>query len=227
MSGWIKLHRAILENELLQNDLKAYIVFTKLLLHVDRKTGARTGGRYQLESLTGLKGSTIYKVLKRLEKAGMIEQKSNNHSTTIRICNWSNYQGDGKNQVKAEQKPSKSPVTLYKKKEVRSKKDTSRIASNTDLSEVFDYFIKKTNKNANQYKLSKTRRSKLKVRLNDAGKDMLMRAIDNLADSDWHNGDNDRGWSWDLDYLIRSYENVEKHAGSGSNSKEISFKADW
>ena len=35
-------------------------------------------------------------------------------------------------------------------------------------------------------------------------------AIENFASSPFHTGDNDRGWVADLDFIIRSDENIEK-----------------
>lgn len=143
MNGWVKLHRQILDNEFLQNDVTSYIVFTKLLLYVDKKTGSRTSGRYVLESLTGLKGSTIYKSLKRLEKAGMVTQVSNNKYTTISICNWSHYQGagnsSGKNEVKTREKQGNT------KQEVRIENIVSKdTMAKAEINEMFDYWLEVT-----------------------------------------------------------------------------------
>lgn len=92
-NGWIKLHRKLLDNPLLRRDASAYIVFTKLLLTVDRKTGSYDIGRFQMAELTGLKPTTAYAASARLCKAKMMTQVSNNRFTTITICNWAKYQG--------------------------------------------------------------------------------------------------------------------------------------
>ena len=39
---------------------------------------------------------------------------------------------------------------------------------------------------------------------------MLIKAIDSVADDPFYMGDNDRGWTADLDFVIRSYEQVER-----------------
>ena len=125
MNGWVKLHRQIIENDFLQNDTTAYILFTKLLLAANIDDGTYITGRYRLESLTGLKATTAYKALKRLENEGMVTQVSNNRFTTIRICNWDVYQGSGNstsnNQVTTKGQQSNNKVTLYKNKERRNK----------------------------------------------------------------------------------------------------------
>lgn len=70
-----------------------------------------------------------------------------------------------------------------------------------------------------RYKLTPKRRDAIIRRLDDAGYEMLVRAIRNIGKSDFHRGDNDRGWKADLaDFLCRSYEQVEKFANQ--NDKE-------
>lgn len=95
MEGWIKLHRLTLDNSLLANDNAAYIVFTKLLMCVNRKTGVYVTGRFKLSDLCNLKPTTAWKALKRLEKAEMVTLVSDNKKTTIYICNWGKYQSGG------------------------------------------------------------------------------------------------------------------------------------
>ena len=46
----------------------------------------------------------------------------------------------------------------------------------------------------------------------DSGVELLEQAISNTSRSPFHNGDNDRGWTADLDFIIRSYEQVERLA---------------
>lgn len=92
--GYIKLYRAIEENELLANDNTAYVVFIKLLTHADRFTGAYKTGRFKLAAICNLKPTTLYAALKRLESSTMIRQQSDNKMTTIYICNWHTYQQD-------------------------------------------------------------------------------------------------------------------------------------
>ena len=57
------------------------------------------------------------------------------------------------------------------------------------------------------------RKQKIQARLKDAGIEMLIKAIVNTASSSFHTGDNDRGWHADLDFIVRSYEQVERLAG--------------
>lgn len=92
--GFVKLYRSIDQNELLENDNTALIVFLKLLLRVDRRTGTYTTGRKKLANMCNLNPNTLYSALKRLEASTIIQQQSNTTSTTISICNWWKYQQD-------------------------------------------------------------------------------------------------------------------------------------
>ena len=92
--GYIKLWRIVDQNELLENDNTALLVFIKLLVRVNRLTGSYTTGRKKLANICNLNPSTLYSALKRLEASTIIRQQSNSASTTIYICNWWKYQQD-------------------------------------------------------------------------------------------------------------------------------------
>lgn len=134
--GWVKLHRKILDNEMLWADTNAYIVFTRLLILVDSKTGTYRTGRFVFAELMGLKPTTAYQVLKRLEKNGMVTLRSNNKYTVIGICNWQKYQGEGNNRsdntMTTRRQPDDNQMTHNKNKEIRNNKEPSALA---DLSE--------------------------------------------------------------------------------------------
>ena len=55
-------------------------------------------------------------------------------------------------------------------------------------------------------------KQKIKIRLKEVGAKILKQAIENTSKSSFHLGDNDRGWEADLDFIIRSYEQVERLA---------------
>ena len=56
---------------------------------------------------------------------------------------------------------------------------------------------------------------------------MLAKAIENTSKSEFHQGDNDRGWTADLDYITRSYENVEKLAALETKKTVVTERASW
>ena len=135
----------------------------------------------------------------------MIERFSQNQFTTYHICKWDEYQSDSQNQVKTKSKPSHTRT--------RSKNKELRNIYIVETQSVYDLYIKKFHKNPNTYKLTDKRKQKIQARLKDAGIEMLIKAIVNTASSSFHTGDNDRGWHADLDFIVRSYEQVERLAG--------------
>lgn len=114
----------------------------------------------------------------------------------------------------------------YKQDEVNK---NNRVSDDTaDLQQVrlvYDYFIKQFDSDPAHYKLTPKRKTKIKARLRDCGYDMLTLAIDNVAATGFYRGDNERGWKADLDFITRSYEQVEKL--SQLNAQTVTYRADW
>lgn len=64
---------------------------------------------------------------------------------------------------------------------------------------------------AKRYKLTPKRKAKIVARLEDAGKEMCVRAIRACAQSSFHQGENETEWSADLEaFILRNYEKVEE-----------------
>lgn len=96
-------------------------------------------------------------------------------------------------------------IDLDKSKSCQSAKQLDR-----DVQEIFNHYVEQFHKPTT--KLSPVRKQKIRTRLKDAGKDMLMQAVTNTANSPHHQGDNDRAWKANIDFIIRSYEQVERLA---------------
>lgn len=112
-------------------------------------------------------------------------------------------------------------------KNIYNKELTNKENKNNNLVEIqsiYDFYIESFESNKNQYKLTPLRVKKIKARLNDAGSEMLRQAIQNVASSDFHRGKNDRRWKADLDFIIRSYEQVEKLSNMDKGEKIIEFR---
>ena len=124
--GWIKLWRKVGDNPIFNTDRTAWHIFEILLLNCDN--GVWAGGRYQLSRLSNIRGVTLYKALKRLEKAKMVTLTSNTRYTTIHICKWSDYQGAGNRSGNTSSNTSSNNggntliKNIYKNKELRSSK---------------------------------------------------------------------------------------------------------
>jgi hypothetical protein len=199
-------------------DPTAWRLFETLMLLVDKESGVWQGGRHQLSSADGyLKDSAIYKALLRLKKAKMVTLSSNSRFTTIRICNWSDYQvvgnSSGNNKVTTKYQQSNT-LTRIENKELRN----NNIYVETQ--KVYDLFIEKFDRNPNLYKLTTARKAKIKTRLEDTGYDLIAQAITNISRQPFYLGDNDRGWKADLEFILRSYEQVERLATQQTRVKK-------
>lgn len=137
--GYIKLYRAIDDNELLANDNTCYVVFGKLLTHADRFTGTYTTGRFKLATLCNLKPTTLYAALKRLESSTMIRQVSDNRKTTIYICNWSKYQQDDDKSMTSRRRANDTKQEREKEEYIDKSIYKAKTPSN-DIDEMFEFW---------------------------------------------------------------------------------------
>lgn len=212
-NGWIKLWEETIYHPVWRDDPAAWRVFEYLLVTSYRGSpqGTTVKTTQQIaEACFGGSGKngTCYKAIKRLEKYEMVKTESTNKRTHFKIVNWWKYQGNGssgKNEVKTKLKQSN---TLIKNK--NKNKNTYKSNDLVKTQSVYDFYVQTFNKNPNTYKLTDSRKTKLKVRLKDAGEEMLRQAIENVYNSPFHNGDNPRGWKANLDWIIKSYEQVER-----------------
>ena len=95
-------------------------------------------------------------------------------------------------------------ITKNNAKSVKSV-NTSRVNDVTNrLIDEFNTCFKK------QYKPTLKRKELVRMRLNSFSEQQLITAIQKLARSPFHRGENDRHWVADPDYLFRNDENVDK-----------------
>lgn len=93
--GWFKIWRKIFDNQYLKHNHTAFKLAVWCISMADKKTAKFTCGRRQMEEWTGIKGTTAYKCLKKLEKVGFCNIKSNNQFSEIYICKYHKYQANG------------------------------------------------------------------------------------------------------------------------------------
>lgn len=119
---------------------------------------------------------------------------------------------------------SHEPVNAIKTIQGLNKDKTITPSARNDVQEVFNFYVQEFGVNPNMVKLSDARKRKLQLRIKDAGVEMLKLAITNTARSPHHRGENDRGWKADLDWIIITYEKLERLANM--NTKEETKKRD-
>lgn len=223
-NGWIKLHTRFTSNEVWRRDPTAWRVFEYLLSEAfyGNPQGTTSTTRYQIGNACLVNNNTAWSALLRLKKAKMVNISTNYRYSTISICNWDKYQGD-------RQQPGQQLVNSSSLTHQHSYKNKNKIKNNTNVlveaQSAYDLYCELFNKNSNTYKLTDKRKTKLKLRIKQNGLEQVKEAIRNTAESDFHRGDNDRGWVADLDFIIRSEEQVEKLANM--NIKSVTMKGDW
>lgn len=182
--GYVKLYRSIDQNELLENDNTALIVFIKLLTRVNRLNGKYTTGRKKLASACNLNPSTLYSALKRLEASTIIQQQSNKTSTTISICNWWEYQQDVN-------KTSNKLQSTVNTKQEKKKKDNN-IKKERDILAILN---KVTGRN---FSVEPVGVEKTKAKFSDND---IERALRNMYQDEWHKS---KMGTLKSDYLLRA-----------------------
>lgn len=154
--GWVKVHRQLLDNHFLMKDNNAYIVFTKLLLMVNKK-GEIAAGRRQLADLMYMNDRTLYGILVRLESQGMITIESMVRYSVIHIKNWGLYQ---QNANRVEKETATEDATLAEQgSEVEVATDSATTAqpqrNSSATTAQHSNKNKKENKNNNSKELAK------------------------------------------------------------------------
>lgn len=121
MTGWIKLHRKLLDSPIFQNE-KLFKVFAYCLMKASHKEHTQLVGRRVVHLQKGqfvfgrkraseelrLKESTVRDYVKLLEKLGTIDIKSDNKFSVITVINWAVYQND---EEISDSKNDKKPTT--------------------------------------------------------------------------------------------------------------------
>lgn len=113
LQGWIKLYRKLLNDPIAHkpNYLALWITLLLLANHQDHefvqkdkkrqiKRGQILTGRDALSRQTGIKSSTIERILKYFENEQQIEQQTTNKYRVITILNWESYQNIEKQTAK-------------------------------------------------------------------------------------------------------------------------------
>lgn len=169
-NGWVKLHRAVLDNPMFARDKNAMYLFIIILLLVDKDTGTYSGGRFKLAAISGIKPMTCYGILKRLQKETMVKLKVNRDFTEITVVNWKLYQSReilSKSIVNA-----RETQTNTKQEERRKKKE---INQETDVPVPLKEIIN----------LYSEHRAKLKAPLSDHAIKLTLNKLERLSPNDY------------------------------------------
>lgn len=143
MSSFVKFYRQLLDNDFLIRDNNAYLVFTKLLLRVNWKTGSITTGRYKFGLLVNLKPTTAYATLRRLENAQMVTLVSDRSSTKITVVNWKKFQSSDTSDDNSMTTSRQQNDTINKNKRIKEEKNNTKVLGiygNPDINRILETF---------------------------------------------------------------------------------------
>ncbi len=213
-SGWVKLHRKILDNDIFKND-KLFRVFMYLLLkasHSERdqligdsivalKAGQWATGRKAISRDTGLTEQNVRTAISKLEKLGILTIKVTVKYSIFSISNWDSYQQDNQ-QVTSKQPASNQQVTTINN--VKNEKNVKeyiyqQIAD--AYNEVFPHLPQVV-------KVSQKRKSHISASINEFKKDFGFDNPDNWKSLFYHAAKSDylmgkvNGWSMNFDFVI-------------------------
>lgn len=121
-SGWIKLHRVILDNPVVTKDSDHFFVWCYLLLNATHKPhdtmfgkeqitllpGQLITGRNKISKATGVEPSKVRRILKTFKSKQQINQRSESYGSLISIVNWATYQNNdqGNDQQVTNERPT-------------------------------------------------------------------------------------------------------------------------
>src|SRR5690606_4526366 len=107
-SGWIKIHRKMLENPVVCKDSDYLAVWIYLLLNVTHKEqpawfkgekitlkpGQLITGRTSISERLSISDSKVKRILLEFERDQQIDRQRSNKNSVISIVNWDKYQHD-------------------------------------------------------------------------------------------------------------------------------------
>lgn len=245
-SGWTKAYRRQAEGDLHQN-LVLWALWNSLrdraywregsLIWRGKKITVYPGqviiGLKEYAALWDVAKSTVKYWLDYLVSSERITYETSNKGTLVTILNWEKYQGEDEtverqpNEVRtaSEQQP---PLSEEGKK-VRRK--NSKSSSQTTLPVLAKLWNEHSSPSQPKVRgCSNERRRKAQARLNEGDfrdpKSYWIDIIKRIASSKFCNGENDRGWVADFDFLIRPDTHHKVLEGKYNSGKAASSALD-
>lgn len=227
MNGWILLHKKVWDS-VAGSSPSALAVWVWLLTHCD-ENGVVRCGRNQIAKDTKVKAETVRYWTTRFlrENYQLTTIKTTNKYTEYRICNWDLYQrkttnGTTRTLPKNYQQTTTNKEIKNKEKEIGT---NVPLSAGADIKVLFSELIGLLGY-TDTVKYTEGRRRKLQARVRNSSPDELRRAAQAIAGDTYMQGDNPAGKRYgDIDYLIRSDEQVDKWIQKAK--QDVTYQADW
>jgi len=218
IEGWIKIYRKIIDSKVWDNPvgLKIWlwclikanhkecdVVLNRKSIHLNR--GQFVFGRMSASEELRQSPSTVRNWILFLKQDSCLDIKPSNKYSIITVINYDEYQSLDSNLV--------SKITAEKKQ--------NNTANNVKNDKNINTYVSLFNeKFKTQYTVTSGRDKKLSQRLKKFTLEEILKAIENLSKSNFHTGDNDRGWKADPDFLIRSDEQIDKWLNTSKSTNK-------
>lgn len=221
--GWIKAHRKMKHNPVVNKDSDHIAVWMYLLLNATHKEypalfkgkkvilepGQLITGRKSIAAFYKISESKVQRILKTFESEQQIEQQKSNQNRLITILSWCDYQlNEQQNEQQVNNERTTSEQRVNTNKNVKNGKNEKK----KNIGEIEDFFARVWNKYPKGFKKGKVSQ-KQKRELYKLGEDVLMTCIDRYINSkpDWQTFKNASTFfnSGYLDYMDGTYEEQE------------------
>jgi len=241
MTGWISIYRDIREHWIWQDPVK-FKWWMDILLSVNHTSSKVNIGMQLFECQRGQSIMSLQSWADRwsitkdstrnffvlLERDGMIKTENLKKTTRITVCNYETYQTD----LHAGQTPAKRQPNASQTLDYPNKKDNNENNENnnnkTPISpkidnKVFDEVIELYHKSCEALpkvsKITTQRKSAINARIKEHGIDGIKKMLDNVSGSEFLQGNNDKNWTPNFDWLFKSDKFIKVLEGNYNNKQ--------
>ena len=248
--GWITLHRSLLDNFLWEDKPftkgQAWVDLLLNANHEDKKImfdgsvvevkrGEKITSIRQLSERWGWSTTKTKKFLNVLQSEKMLTYFSNSKKTTYTVVNYNKYQdlNNSKSNTEVTQKKHRSNTEVTQKNtnnNDNNDNNDNKIINILSNDKIFVVLLQKWNSlpdvipKISTLKKDTQRYKMLSQRLNEYGQDKVIEAINNIHNSPWLLGQNNRGWVATFDWFVRPNNFVKVLEGNYLDKKIIDKK---
>jgi hypothetical protein len=226
-AGYIKLARCLLDKAIFNNEklLKVWIWCLLKATHKEHEHGEGLQkikllpgqfifGRHEAAKELKMAESTVWRLMKRLSDTTnpSLEIKSTNKFSIVTVTNWSTYQlpnvstdeasNDAVLQELLEQQMDNKWTTNEQQMDTYKNVKNVKNENNISYQEIVDEYHSICTNLPKVTKLTDKRKKSINARVNDFDRETVTAVFKKLSKSKWHNGDNDRNWKADFDWIM-------------------------
>ena len=193
-------------------------IYIALCRHANMRTQQCWPSHKTMADKTGMSVAQVKRMLDKIEKLKLISRETEIGKFTIYTLlepKEKHYKADVAqvDPAQGELPPSSGGATTQLPQSYKGTKEGTKEGTNISMSnsikEIYEHYLKCFGRTG-RYKLSQSRKDKLKKRLTEFNAEEIKKAITNASEDDFYSGGGDRGWIADIDYITRNYENLER-----------------